>query len=419
MAGVPVVKDCPVTSTILPTWALDSMSVCASAASFRANVRKICGLISPAAIRGQTFASRARQIEAFSATVRGRKVDPESVRRFSIMGNRSMSALEPLRKANRKDAAIPGGGRDVPCDVVAADHVEDDIDAAALGQPSRHADEILGAIVDGALGAQVLAGPALLIAPGGGEHAAAEGPGQHDGGSADAGRPAVDEKTFARPEGAALEHVRPHGHEGFRQGSRLDERKAGRNRHGVGLGDHAILRVTAARHEGGDLIADGEPRCASAPGDDPAGDFEARRRGRPGGRRIAAGALQDIGPVDAGGRDLDENFAGRRLRDGQPDGFEHLGTAGGRDGDGVHEFAAGHCLLEWTQCPGGDRKAMDVEEERKPGKPEIVIGEELGLLSVEELERRIGVLLSEIERFKMALAAKRRSREAANSVFKT
>ena len=62
---------------------------------------------------------------------------------------------------------------------------------------------------------------------------------------------------------------------------------------------------------------------------------------------------------------------------------------------------------------------MDVEEERKPGKPEIVIGEELDLLSVEELERRIGVLLSEIERFKTALAAKRRSREAANAVFKT
>ena len=62
---------------------------------------------------------------------------------------------------------------------------------------------------------------------------------------------------------------------------------------------------------------------------------------------------------------------------------------------------------------------MDVEEERKPGKPEIVIGEELGLLSVEELERRIGVLLSEIERFKMALAAKRQSREAANAVFRT
>jgi uncharacterized small protein (DUF1192 family) len=62
---------------------------------------------------------------------------------------------------------------------------------------------------------------------------------------------------------------------------------------------------------------------------------------------------------------------------------------------------------------------MDVEEERKPRKPEIVIGEELDLLSVEELERRIGVLMSEIERFRTALAAKRHSRDTANAVFRT
>lgn len=62
---------------------------------------------------------------------------------------------------------------------------------------------------------------------------------------------------------------------------------------------------------------------------------------------------------------------------------------------------------------------MDVEEERKPRRPEIVIGEELDLLSVEELERRIGVLMSEVERFRTALAAKRHGREAANAVFKT
>ena len=61
---------------------------------------------------------------------------------------------------------------------------------------------------------------------------------------------------------------------------------------------------------------------------------------------------------------------------------------------------------------------MDVDDERKPKKPDIVIGEELDLLSVEELERRIGVLMSEIERFRTALAAKRQSRTAADAVFK-
>jgi uncharacterized small protein (DUF1192 family) len=72
-----------------------------------------------------------------------------------------------------------------------------------------------------------------------------------------------------------------------------------------------------------------------------------------------------------------------------------------------------------TQCLPGKKKAMDDEEERKPKKPDIVIGEDLALMSVEELERRIGVLQGEIERYQAALAAKRRSREAANAVFKT
>jgi uncharacterized small protein (DUF1192 family) len=61
---------------------------------------------------------------------------------------------------------------------------------------------------------------------------------------------------------------------------------------------------------------------------------------------------------------------------------------------------------------------MDEEEQRKPVRPEIMIGETLDLLSVEELERRIGVLKAEIERIKAALTAKRRSRDAADEVFR-
>lgn len=62
---------------------------------------------------------------------------------------------------------------------------------------------------------------------------------------------------------------------------------------------------------------------------------------------------------------------------------------------------------------------MDEEEGRKPKRPEIVIGEVLDLLSVDELERRIGVLTAEIERLRAALAGKRRSRDVADSIFKT
>lgn len=61
---------------------------------------------------------------------------------------------------------------------------------------------------------------------------------------------------------------------------------------------------------------------------------------------------------------------------------------------------------------------MDLEEDRRPKTPDIVIGEDLALLSVEELKRRIEVLEAEIERLKGAIAEKQKSREAADSVFK-
>lgn len=61
---------------------------------------------------------------------------------------------------------------------------------------------------------------------------------------------------------------------------------------------------------------------------------------------------------------------------------------------------------------------MDSEEDRKPKKPEVLIGEDLAAISVAELERRIEILSSEIERLKAAIAEKKKSLQAANSVFK-
>jgi uncharacterized small protein (DUF1192 family) len=47
------------------------------------------------------------------------------------------------------------------------------------------------------------------------------------------------------------------------------------------------------------------------------------------------------------------------------------------------------------------------------------IGQELSLLSVDELVGRIALLTAEIERLQVALTRKRASRDAANSIFKT
>lgn len=61
---------------------------------------------------------------------------------------------------------------------------------------------------------------------------------------------------------------------------------------------------------------------------------------------------------------------------------------------------------------------MESEDERKVLKPSLQIGEDLALLSVEELSKRIIILESEIERYKSAIGEKQKSFQAAHSVFK-
>lgn len=61
---------------------------------------------------------------------------------------------------------------------------------------------------------------------------------------------------------------------------------------------------------------------------------------------------------------------------------------------------------------------MERDEDRPVRKPEVPIGDDLALLSVAELEWRIGVLRQEIMRLELAITAKQASRSAANSVFK-
>ena len=61
---------------------------------------------------------------------------------------------------------------------------------------------------------------------------------------------------------------------------------------------------------------------------------------------------------------------------------------------------------------------MEDDEERVVKKQDIVIGEDLSMLSVEELEARIELLNDEIERLRTEIGAKQSSRSAAESFFK-
>jgi uncharacterized small protein (DUF1192 family) len=73
-----------------------------------------------------------------------------------------------------------------------------------------------------------------------------------------------------------------------------------------------------------------------------------------------------------------------------------------------------YCAV-WRQ-----EKRMAIEDDDKPRKKVThEIGQDLSLLSVEELTERIALMTSEIERLQVAMTKKRASKEAANNFFKS
>ena len=63
---------------------------------------------------------------------------------------------------------------------------------------------------------------------------------------------------------------------------------------------------------------------------------------------------------------------------------------------------------------------MAIEDEDRPRKKIThEIGQDLSLLSVEELNERIALLNSEIDRLQQAVTKKRASKDAANRIFKS
>jgi uncharacterized small protein (DUF1192 family) len=61
---------------------------------------------------------------------------------------------------------------------------------------------------------------------------------------------------------------------------------------------------------------------------------------------------------------------------------------------------------------------MEFDEAQRPVRPEIVLGEDLSLHSLEELAARIEALTAEIARIKSVLAEKQSSRSAAETIFR-
>jgi hypothetical protein len=149
----------------------------------------------------------------------------------------------------------------------------------------------------------------------------ARGPQDLDRRRADAAGPAVHEHgatgvVGGREAGDAHE-VGPQGGHRLGQPGGIDERDAvGDSEHAVRPGE-GVGGVAAAVEQGTDLVADLPPSHALTERDHPPGGLQARVVGRAVRRRVVSLQLEQVCPVDARGRDLDEDLARAGIRGGE------------------------------------------------------------------------------------------------------
>ncbi len=244
--------------------------------------------------------------------------------------------LAAVQERDDHEPALDREAAQVLRDVVAAHHVEHQLDAALAGDRRDLGHEVAGPVVDRVIRADSPAERRLVVAADRRDHLRAERLRVLDRRVADAARAAVDQDRLARGELSPLEHVVPDGERVLRQARRLEQRQALRRRQAVPRRRDAVLRVAAAGRERADLVADAPRRDVRTDCGDRARDLESDDRRRAGRRRIVAQALDAIGAVDPGVADADQHVAGARLRHRSFGHAEHVGGAGLAHRDVAH-----------------------------------------------------------------------------------
>src|SRR5436190_2298682 len=255
-------------------------------------------------------------------------------------------SLRAALRGNLDQPALDRERIEVAGEVLRADHVEDHVDAAAAGQLAHDGNKVGLAIVDRALGTKLLARGALGRRSGGREHARSPRPCQLNGGGPDAARSSVHQERLAGGQTSALEHVGPDSKERLRNGRGGGEIDATRDRQALRRRRHAVLGVAAARYQRTHGLAF-PPAARLRPdrGNRP-GHFQARNVRRPRRRRIPALTLHHIGPIDARGRDFDQDVAASRVWTRALHRDEHVRLAGLSNLNGDHG-----CRSFFPLCP--------------------------------------------------------------------
>ncbi len=214
-------------------------------------------------------------------------------------------------------------------------------------------DEILFPVIDGARGAELFGGARLVAAPHRHDHLGAERGGDLDRRGADAAGAAMHQQPLAGLQGGAFEHVVPDGEDRLRQRRRLGESEALRHRQGGGLGRHGELGIAAAIDQRTDEIAVLEARRARTAANDFARDFETEQVGRAFRRGIESLTLEHVGPVDAGGGNLDQHLAATGARHRPRGRHQNLGPAGLLRFDDRHGLRQHQSLIVLSCREGG------------------------------------------------------------------
>ncbi len=228
----------------------------------------------------------------------------------------------------------------------------DDIDPAPGSEVLDCGDEILVAVIDRQSGAQLTAPVQLGSRSRRARDASAKRAAELDREGADTACAAVHEQCLSGGEAGSSGQVRVDGAGGFGQGGSFYHADAIGQRHDLPGGHRDPLRVTAAGQQCAHLITDPPAGDVAADGRYPARALHPRVQRRARRRRVQALSLEQVGPVQPGSRDVDDDLSGGRSRIGDFGDPEYLRAARCRYRD------SSHARIVPGSCHAGDSGAQ-------------------------------------------------------------